>query len=214
MRLLLSFFPVYLLLMFSSCYKIARETYFVREDAKTWFNYKKGTYWIMKDSATGLSDSFATWATGRGFSEDGIDHHQYEYYSCHIDQYHDTTIVGTAQIRMGCTRKVSLGSLYFNAIADSGTFIQPMQYYGFMNFPFTPSPDLGSSGQKVEIDYVGAFPVEGVLYDSVYHLMYYHPDSTGYEHFYINRTSGFLKIAQRYGWLKRTLTLQRVNVVK
>ncbi len=67
------------------CKKKTKITHPVDAETKSHFSFKVGTYWIYRDSATGIVDSFQVSSTGSAPEPDGT-----EYFATFINIYNDT----------------------------------------------------------------------------------------------------------------------------
>lgn len=205
----------FLIVFFIACCLAActhnNDTYFQPLDAtlKQKFNFQKGSYWIYKDSLTGVEDSFVS-------VEDTITRSSP---TSRNDIYEYLTVVITAYGTPGCSIGYYFygGDGYHIGAQLANNLIEPYYYsvaYPFTNYHF-------SSGTDITSDTILSTPytLAGNTFYNVVQLFYGQTSNHDNDKLcYINDSVGFIKMRLPYqdasGKSVKVLELQRWHIIK
>jgi hypothetical protein len=191
----------------ASCTKKTKSTA-IDADVKKYFSFKKGTYWIYKDSVSGQMDSFAVENNNTvsypGNSYNSAFDDETDYYWVYANGVINDTISGYWSLAQNGV------SLYY--AENSDYFSGPLFVY-----PFT-------AGYTFEYRYIisnvyPTFHLNGNTYNTVAEIGQTGPfaDSTGThtynDLFYVSTDAGIIKMKFNHGTMQRNWELVRYHIV-
>ena len=184
----------------------------ISDEMRSWIAYDYGTYWLFKDSASGILDSVVP--THGIYQNATTEDKKYRYHHGGISLYEysiDSGLMnGGFGINVDATQDENVSRLlYRNKIGEVG-------YEPFLILPIIhggTNHTYGYRDQNMSVVYLGSYTMSGHTFDSVYKFIYSFPNNSKTEYFLLNRKEGFIKLVQDNEIVKRTLVIQKWNVI-
>lgn len=180
----------------------------------SWIGYPKGSYWIMTDSASGLTDSIVGYGkTMTRYSSSGK-HDEYQHLSYSLQDFRSDTNVQFASFSFDLSAAYGKSTSEipsFGCIASKSSvnyrpfFSIPIEYTGY-------GYDRG--GMYMILEILPLFIVNGYMFNNVCHIQYTFTGKSNHEDFYFNKEAGLIKIVQDNEAITRTLTVKRWHLEK
>ena len=199
------FLIVLVILLFAKCKKDP-EYHPVGNEMVELLGFQTGSYWIMKDSSSGVLDSLV--CTHESSIYHG-DKSRYEHRSYRIYENPQSSQVYDAfwRIDMRAENARDFSELYFS----KSTAIEGVRYSPFISVPSQATSVMGDTEVRVAV--INGLSVNGRNFNNVYHVHYSNKNILNNQHFYINHEVGLIKIVQDNEQSKRTLLLERWSII-
>ena len=197
------------------CHKNTKQNIPINAELKAAFNYKPGTYWIYKDSVSGMVDSFYVGSNVLTVGESPIDY---------LD-----ILIAEENIFPGSpnSKKYYWEYIYqsdvINVVFSFLGNISPIRYDNFINYPFQQTIHGLSQGYEGDpdtsfVNLLSAYTHNGITYNNVAQIRHYvtAPIVAYNDLFYLSADVGFIKMNLKHplDTLYRVWELQRYNIVK
>ncbi|MEO6833262.1 MAG: hypothetical protein ABI378_12055 [Chitinophagaceae bacterium] len=168
---------------------------YVSDGVRAYFDYQIGSYWVMKDSATGVLDSF--------YVNNYYDDNQSS------SEIINMTVVTASNVSIGMDVRFTGVSLHFT----NSTVTVGVGYDIAINFPFwfgVHNPDKG----QYEMLFYPKKIISGIVRDSVYVACCNssNPYNMYNDTVYFNRMNGLLRLKFNNSVYKQDWVIQRQNI--